>query len=155
MGIEPREHAIDRRFDQLAVVRLLHVIGPHPLEDVPEEAELAIRIGGGGLRAGAVEHDSRLRGDQGHRHACRGAEENKRSFAHHPRTFWASVVAHHGPGSTGTPSFRNSTYSTGWAEPPARANGERPPPLITATGSPVTTNCPRSTEIFSIPASKT
>src|ERR1700751_2376600 len=34
MRIEPGQHAVDRRFDQLAVVGLLHIVGPHPFEDV-------------------------------------------------------------------------------------------------------------------------
>src|SRR6476661_1243054 len=42
----------------------------------------------------------------------------------------------HGPGSTGTPSLRNSTYSTGWLAPPALATADWAPPPITATGSP-------------------
>src|SRR2546429_124344 len=140
MRVEPGKHAVDRGFDQLAVVRLFHVIGAYALENVAEQAELPIGVGRGCLRARAVEYDTRLGGDQRNSNACRGAEENKGSFAHYPRPFWTSVVAHHGLGSTGTPSFRNSTYSTGWLEPPARTNGELPLP-ITATGSPVTTNC--------------
>src|SRR5262249_44936122 len=47
-------------------------------------------------------------------------------------------------------SLRNSTYSTGWLLAPAGASGDGAPPPITATGSPVTTNCPKSTDIRSI-----
>src|SRR5207244_7446831 len=43
----------------------------------------------------------------------------------------------------------------GWFAPPALATADWAPPPITATGSPVTTNCPKSTDIRSIPASKT
>src|SRR6516225_7390148 len=46
MRIEPGQHAVDRRFDQLAVVGLLHIVGPQPLEHVAEQAELAIGVGG-------------------------------------------------------------------------------------------------------------
>src|SRR5262249_8604717 len=42
--IESGQHAVDRRFDQLAVVGLFHVVGPHALEHVAEQAELAIGI---------------------------------------------------------------------------------------------------------------
>ncbi len=37
------------------------------------------------------------------------AQKNYRSLAHHPRTFSPSFAAHHGPGSIGVPSLRNST----------------------------------------------
>src|SRR6266446_3408306 len=156
MRIEPGQHAVDRRFDQLAVVGLFHVVGAHALEHIAEQAELAIGVGGGRLCTRPIEHDARLGCDQRHGYAGRRTEENQGSFAHdHPRTFWPSFAAHHGPGSTGTPSLRNSTYSTGWLAPPALATADWAPPPITATGSPVTTNCPKSTDIRSIPASKT
>src|SRR5262245_8176664 len=155
MRIEPGQHAVDRRLDELAVVGLLHIVGAHPLEHIAEQAELPIPVRDRRLGARAVEHDAGLGCDQRYGYACRRTEENQGSFAHHPRTFWPSFVAHHGPGSTGTPSFRNSTYSTGWLAAPARAAVDWASPPITATGSPVTTNCPKSTDIRSIPASKT
>jgi hypothetical protein len=83
-----------------------------------------------------------------------GTDEDQGSLAHYPRTFSLSVVAHHGLGSTGVPSLRNSTYRTGWLEPVATAAADCGPPPITATGSPVRTNWPGSTEIRSMPASK-
>src|SRR5215471_5729859 len=154
--IESGQHAVDRRFDQLAIVGLLHIVRPQPLEHVAEQAELAIGVGVGRLCARPIEQDARLGCDQRHGYAGRRTEENQGSFAHdHPRTFWPSFAAHHGPGLTGTPSLRNSTYSTGWLAPPALATADWAPPPITATGSPVTTNCPKSTDIRSIPASKT
>src|SRR2546429_2363728 len=156
MRIEPGQHAVDRRLDQLAVVGLLHVVRPHPFEHVAEQAQLPVGIGGGRLCACPIEHDARLGCDQRHGYAGRRTEEKQGSFAHHhPRTFWPSFTAHHGPGSTGTPSLRNSTYSTGWLTPPALATADSAPSPITATGSPVTTNCPKSTDIRSIPASST
>src|SRR5262249_15957320 len=156
MRIEPGQHAVDRRFDELAVIGFFHVVGAHALEYVAEQAELAIGVGGGRLCARPIEQDARLGCDQRHGYAGRRAEENQGSFAHdHPRTFWPSFAPHHGPGSTGTPSLGNSTYSTGWLAPPALATADWAPPPITATGSPVTTNCPKSKDIRSIPASKT
>ncbi len=102
MRIEAGQHAVDRRFDELAVVGLLHVVRPQPLEHVAEQAELAIGIGVGRLCARPIEHDARLGCDQRHGHACRRTEENQGSFSHdHPRTFWPSFAAHHGPGSDG------------------------------------------------------
>ena len=109
MRIEPGQHAVDRRFDQLGVVGLLDIVGAHPLEHVAEQAELPIGVGGRRLRARAVEHDAGLGGDQRQGRACRRTEENEGSLAHHPRTFSPSLAAHHGPGSTGVPSLRNST----------------------------------------------
>ena len=47
---------------------------------------------------------------------------------------------------------RVSRPCTGWFAPPALATADWAPPPITATGSPVTTNCPKSTDIRSIPA---
>src|SRR5947207_4462221 len=43
-------------------------------------------------------------------------EKNQKCLAHHPRTFSPLLAAHHGLGSIGAPSFRNSTYSTGLPE---------------------------------------
>jgi hypothetical protein len=34
MRIERIEHAVDGRLDKLGIVRLLYVVGPHPLEHV-------------------------------------------------------------------------------------------------------------------------
>jgi hypothetical protein len=58
--IETGQHAVDGRFDQLAVVRFLHIVRPHPLEHVAEQAELAIGVGGGRLCARPIEHDAGL-----------------------------------------------------------------------------------------------
>src|SRR5438094_8353194 len=112
-------HAVDRRLDQLAVVGLFHIVRPQPLEHVAEQAELAIGVGVGRLCACPIEQGAGRGCDQRHGYACRRTEENQGSFAHHPRTFWPSFTAHHGPGSTGIPSLRNSTYSTGWRASPA------------------------------------
>src|SRR6266487_1876964 len=110
MRIEPGQHAVDRRFDELAVVGFFHVVGAHALEYVAGQAELAIGVGGGRLCARLIKHDARRGCDERHGYAGRRTEENQGSFAHHhPRTFWPSFAAHHGPGSTGTPSLRNST----------------------------------------------
>src|SRR6185312_15619327 len=155
MRIEPGEHAVDRGFDQLAVVRLLHVVGAHALEHVAEQIELSVGIGRGGLGAGADQNHVRLHRQQRECRSRRRAEEYQSGLAHHPRTFSPWPDAHHGPGSTGVPSFRNSTYRTGCEEPVARTAAIWEPFPIAATGSPVSTNCPRSTDIRSIPASNT
>ena len=55
MRIEPGQHAVDRGFDQLAVVRLLDVVGAHALEHVAEQIELPVGVGGRRLGAGADE----------------------------------------------------------------------------------------------------
>ena len=109
MRIEAGQHAVDRGFDQLGVVRLLDIVGAHALEHVAEQIELAVGVRRRRLRARADEHDARLGREQRQRRARRRAEENEGSLAHHPRTFSTSVAAHHGPGSTGVPSLRNST----------------------------------------------
>ena len=110
MRIEAGQHAVDRGFDQLAVVGLFDVVGAHALEHVAEQIELPIGVGGPRrLRAHAGKDRSRLSGEQSQRHTGDHSEENQESLAHHPRTFSLSLVAHHGPGSTGVPSFRNST----------------------------------------------
>ena len=110
MRIEPGQHAVDRRFDQLAVVGFFHIVRPNPFEHIAEQAQLPVGIGGGRLCACPIEHDAGLGCDQRYGHACRRTEENQGSFAHHhPRTYWPSFTAHHGPGSTGIPSLRNST----------------------------------------------
>ncbi len=77
MRIEPGEHAVDRRFDQLGVLGLLDVVGAHPLEHVAEQAELPVGVGGSRACARAVEHDPRLGGDERQGRTCRCTEEKK------------------------------------------------------------------------------
>src|SRR5215213_3513786 len=155
MRIEPVEHAVDRLLDQLGIVRLLDVVGSHALEHVTEQIELPVGVGCRRFGASAEEgHAARLGGRERDRHAGGRTEEDQRSLAYHPRTFSLSD-AHHGLGSTGLPSFRNSIYRIGWLEPVATAAADCGPPPMIATGSPVNTNWPRSTEIRSIPASST
>src|SRR5258708_39442104 len=113
----------------------------------------------------ADRHQPGLGGEQCERHARRRTEEDQKCLAHHPRTFSPLLAAHHGLGSIGVPSFRNSTYSTGLSELYAKfavtwvAVACEPlpgaPPIMTATGSPVSTNWPTFTDIRSIPASTT
>src|SRR5262249_58555981 len=151
----PPPLSMERSFGQLAVVGVLDIVGAHAFEYGAEQVELPVRICRRGLSRCANKDQARLNREQ--RQCCsrRRAEKNERRLAHHPRTFSPSPATHHGPGSTGTPSFLNSTYSTGWLEPVARIAAIWEPFPMSATGSPVSTNCPRSTDIRSIPASKT
>ena len=105
---------------------------------------------------GAAGEEMALLTDRDGRSPSHGAKYNERNLAHHPRTFFISGRAHHGPGSIGVPSLRNSTYRTGCAAPMAIAAAvfAEPSPMV-ATGSPVRTNCPTSTLIRSMPASTT
>ena len=107
MGIERGQHAVDRRLDQFAFVGLLDIIGADFLEDVAEQIELAIGVGGGGARA-AADKQTRLRAQSDRRRANRRAQNQIGNLAHHPRAFSMSVFAHHGPGSIAVPSFRSS-----------------------------------------------
>src|SRR5438552_1423713 len=109
-------------------------------------------------------HQPRLGRQQCESRARSRTEKNQKCLAHHTRTFSPLLVAHHGLGSIGVPSFRNSTYSTGLSELDAgfavtwiAACEPLPgaPPIMTATGSPVSTNWPTFTDIRSIPASTT
>ena len=50
MRVERAEHAVDRRLDELLLVRLLDIIGADFLENIAEEIEIAIGIRGGGAR---------------------------------------------------------------------------------------------------------
>ena len=45
MGIERSQHAIDRRFDQLGIGDLFHIIHPYPFEDLSEQVELTVGCG--------------------------------------------------------------------------------------------------------------
>src|SRR5258706_10077591 len=76
MRIEPGQHAVDRRFDQLAVVGFLHVVGAHALEYVAEQAELPIGVGRCRLRARTIEDDAGLGRDQRQGYACRRTKKN-------------------------------------------------------------------------------
>jgi len=117
MRIEPVEHAVDGRFDQLGVVRLLDVMRAHALKDVAEQTELAVGVCPRRLGARPDRRHGRLGRKQGHGGACRRAQENQESLAHHPRNLSLSGVAHHGFGSTRDPSLRNSIIAP--AGPPA------------------------------------
>ena len=94
MRVEPVEHAVDRRFDQLGVFRLLDIVRAHPLEYVAEQVELTISVGRRGFGDGARQHRRRLNGDHGGRGASQGPEEHQGSLTHHPRTFSLLFVAH-------------------------------------------------------------
>jgi hypothetical protein len=109
MWIEPGEHTVDRRFDEFAVVGFLDVIGAHTLEHVTEQIELPVGVRRGRFGARSGEYVVGLSREQREASTCDRAKENKGSFAHHPRTFSPSFVAHHGLGSMGVPSLRNST----------------------------------------------
>ena len=106
MGIKRGQHAIDGRFDQLAVIGLFDIVGPDLFEHIAEQVELAIDVPARG---------NGRRPDLGMRHkgGCYDTEhhagEEKRNFAHHPRTFSVRGGAHQGAGSMEVPSLRNST----------------------------------------------
>src|SRR4029079_694314 len=134
--------------------RLLDVVGAHALEDVAKQVELLVGVDRSSPGAGAKtdRHLARLGRQQ-----CQGrpgsrTEENQNCFSHHPRAFSTLLAAHHGLGSIGVPSFRNSTYSTdlsgldAWVAVACKPPPGAPPPL-TATGSPVSTNWPTFTDI--------
>src|SRR6185503_19817109 len=120
MRIKAGEHPADGGFDELAVVGFLDVIAAHTFEHVAEKIELAISVRSRGTRGGPHQHSAGLCNEERQCRAGGGAQENYRSLAHHPRTFSPSLAAHHGPGSIGVPSLRNSTYSTGWLAVVAR-----------------------------------
>src|SRR5262245_3610755 len=86
MRIEPGQHAVDRPFEQLAVVRLLDVVGTYTLEHIAEQAELPVGVGGRRCCARSIEYESGLNGDERQGCACRCTEQDERSFAHRPRT---------------------------------------------------------------------
>ena len=77
MRVEPGQHAVDRGFDQLGVVRLLDVVGADPLEHVAEEGELPIGVGSRRARARTVEHDAWLGADERQSRTCCRTEENE------------------------------------------------------------------------------
>ena len=107
MRIERGQHAVDRRFHQLLVLRLLDIIRANLLEDVAEQVEAAIGVGNGGR--GRLSEYVDLLGDPEGRGADDGAQQDVVHIAHHPRTFFKSGLDHQGAGSTGEPSFLNST----------------------------------------------
>ena len=43
MGVERREHPLDRSLDELFVGHVLHIFRAHALEDIAEQVELAVR----------------------------------------------------------------------------------------------------------------
>jgi len=99
MRIEAGQHAIDRRFDELAVVRFFDVIGAHALEHVAEQIKRPVSVRCCRPCGGTHQECVGLRQQQRRHDADQCTEENQGSFAHHPRTFSPSLVAHHGLGS--------------------------------------------------------
>ncbi len=96
MRIEAGQHAVDRRFDELAVVRLFDVISAHALEHVAEQIKRPVSVRCRRPRGGIHQECAGLRQKQCRHDADQCTEENQGSFAHHPRTFSPSLVAHHG-----------------------------------------------------------
>ncbi len=73
--------------NQFVVVRFFDVIGAHSLEYVAKQIELPVGIRGGGFCARSDEHVVGLRRQECEPGTCDRTQENKESFAHHPRTF--------------------------------------------------------------------
>jgi len=72
--IEPGQHPVDRRFDQLAVVRPVDVIGAYALKDVAEQFKLPVSILHRRIGARGDKDHVRLESEQYHRSASRRAE---------------------------------------------------------------------------------
>src|SRR5262249_17940753 len=85
MRVEPGQHAVDRRFDELAVVDPLNVVRTHTLEDIAEQVELPVGVARCRSRTRSLEHEWGLYGDEGQGRTCRRAEKIERRFAH-PQT---------------------------------------------------------------------
>jgi hypothetical protein len=109
MRVEARQHAVDGAFDELGVLRLLDVVGAHPLEHVAEQVELTVGVGRARRLCRGAEEGARVGGDSGRGGAYDGPEENQSNLAHHPPTFSPGVPAHQGEGSIEPRSLRNST----------------------------------------------
>jgi hypothetical protein len=77
MRIEPGQHAVDRGFDQLGIIRLFDVVGADALEHVAEQIELPVGVGNGRLGARANGQRRRLNGQQRDNRSRRRAEKNK------------------------------------------------------------------------------
>ena len=106
MRIKAGQHAVDGRFDELAVVGLFDIVGTLALEYVAEQIELPISVRCRRTCGRTHQECARLRQQQCRHGADQRTKENQGSFAHHPRTFSPSLVAHYGLGSMGAPSLR-------------------------------------------------
>jgi hypothetical protein len=95
-------------------------------------------------RARSIEHDAGLGGDQRYGYAGRRTEEYQGSFAHHPRTFWPSFCGPPWAWVDGYPVLTELHVEYGLACTASFGNGRLSSAAITAAGSPVTTNCPKS-----------
>ena len=90
----------------LEIVGLLDIVGANALEDVAEQIELAIGVGSGGGR--------RLASRQGDHRRTAASTASTRSVHSAYSDFriilatFSEAAAHHGAGSIGLPSFRNS-----------------------------------------------
>src|SRR5437763_12874428 len=83
MRIEAGQHAVDRRFDELAVVRLFHVSGAHTLEHVAEQIKFPVSVRRRRTCGGTHQEGVGLRQQQCRHDADQCTEENQGSFAHH------------------------------------------------------------------------
>jgi hypothetical protein len=59
------EHALDGVLDELLVAHLLHVGGAHPLEDLAEQLQLPVSVGGVFLCRRELRHGDEEGGDHG------------------------------------------------------------------------------------------
>ena len=122
-----RKHAVDRRFDEFAVVGLLHVIGAHHFKYVAEQVELPVWVGGGRFRACSDEDAVWLRRQECEPGTCDRAQENEKILRIIRELFTVVYCPPKGAGINGEPSCRTHTV--------AAAADTCHPPL---RGSPVT-----------------
>ena len=77
MRVKPGEHAVDGRFNELAVVRFFDVVGAHALEHIAEQIELTVGIRNRRARRRADQQGPRLGDQQRCQHAGQGAEKEQ------------------------------------------------------------------------------
>jgi hypothetical protein len=67
MRVERHEHAVDRGFDQLGVLRFLDIVGAHALQHLAEQIELPVnlRVGRRGRLAAREPHHRRTGSEHG------------------------------------------------------------------------------------------
>ena len=154
MRVERGEHAVDGRFDQLGLVRLLDIVVANLVEHVAEQIELAIGVGGGRVGGGADRTDS----------ACGAA-----TVAAAPRTtpnpkypafrFIRAPFRCLTSPTTAPDRSPFRLYAIRYREPVERRQLRPPPPSwpipspMEPTGSPDRTNSPGATLMRSMPAS--
>ena len=149
--VEPVEHAVDSAFNQLQFVRLLDVVRTHALENVAEQVELPISVGGRCSRARP--DPGRRLGDQSRERGTDGRTNENQDVLRIIRepSFRCRLSSATAAGPIGSPSFRHTIAVPPGQSRPTKRTPPEPlfPTMVTEFSGQA--EWPMLTEVRSIP----